>query len=166
MISSIKSVPQSRPLTHGKVNQMKKLIVCSRESGNTQKVCSYVASNSEIALKVAARTTKEDLACIDVIVLASGVYANHVHKNILRWIDSLEKDIIKPNATIYLFLTWFGRGKSDKAAFNEVKQRLIEKGVKLEDNYMTCFGQGMAVIRSSHPDEEDCKKVLSWANEL
>ncbi len=145
---------------------MKKLIVSSRESGNTFKVCQYVSSNSDVEFQSAAKTEKQDLSSYDVIILASGVYGNHVHKSIVKWINSIEKNTITSSAKFYLFLTWFGRGDSDRAAFNEVKHLLGEKGIKLEDNYMKCFGKGMGVVRSSHPNEEDFKNVLLWANEL
>lgn len=145
---------------------MKKLIVCSKESGNTYKVCHYVSSNSDIELKVIDKTTKCDLIDYNVIILASGVYGNHVHKNILTWVNSFEENTINLNAKVYLFLTWFGRGDSDIATFNEVKHSLSVKGIKLEDNYVKCFGKGMGLVRMSHPNEEDYKNVLLWANEI
>ena len=145
---------------------MKKLIVCPKESGNTYKVCNYVSSNSDAELKVVVKTTKCDLSCYDAIILASGVYANHVHKNILAWINSIEINTNSSNTKAYIFLTWIGRGNSDRVAFNEVKHLLEEKGIKLEDNYMKCFGKGMGLIKYSHPNEEDYKNVLQWANEL
>lgn len=145
---------------------MKKLIVCPKESGNTYKVCSYVANNSEVDLAVVATRTGYDLSSYDVIILASGVYMNTAHKDMVTWIQSIEKDTIKPNTKVYLFLTWFGRGASDKAAFEAVKTVLKSKGIKLEDNFITCFGKGMGLVRISHPDEEDYKNVLSWADSL
>jgi|LGVF01.2.fsa_nt_gb flavodoxin len=144
---------------------MKKLIVCSKKSGNTYKVCNYVSSNSDAKLKIADSTAKYDLSYYNVIILASGVYANHVHKNILTWINNIEKNTLNLNTKVYIFLTWLGRGDSDRAAFNEVKHLLREKDIKLEDNYMTCFGKGMGLIKRSHPNEEDYKNVLLWVNE-
>lgn len=149
-----------------KEDQMKKLIICPKESGNTWKVCQYIASNSDIELISIAKNTQYDLPNSDVIIVASGVYGNHVHKNIVAWIDSIGKNTIASNTKVYLFLTWFGRGNSDKTTFNEVKRLLGEKGIQLEDDYMKCFGKGMAVIRTSHPSEEDCNNVLAWAKEL
>jgi menaquinone-dependent protoporphyrinogen IX oxidase len=140
---------------------MKKLIVCPKELGNTYKVCSYVSNNSDIELKVVTETTKIDLTKYDAIILASGVYGNHVHKNILNWLNNNQLSNVK----IYAFLTWIGRGKSDKAAFDEVKMVVSEKGAMLEDNYIECFGK-MSIVRYSHPNDNDCKKVLSWANLL
>jgi flavodoxin len=145
---------------------MKKMIICPKESGNTYEVCSYVSSNSDIDLKVTSKTKEYDLPSYDVIILSSGVYANHFHKNILNWINSIEKHTLSPNTKVYMFLTWFGRGDSDVVSFNEAKGLLSEKGIKLEDDYMKCFGKGMGLIRLSHPNEEELKNVLLWANKL
>ncbi len=145
---------------------MKKMIVCPKEFGNTYKVCSYVSNNSDVKLKVVTKTTEYDLPYYDVIILASGIYVGHVHKNILNWINSIKTNTINSNTKVYIFFTWFGRGNSDKVAFNEVKNLLREKGIKLEDNYMKCFGKGFGVIRNSHPNEEEYINVLLWANKL
>lgn len=145
---------------------MKKIIICPKKNGNTFDVCSYVSSNSDVESRVIVKKSKYDLSYYDVIILSSGIYLNHIHKKLLTWIDSIEKDTVDSKTKVYLFLTWFGRGDSDKVAFKEVKDLLREKGIKLEDNYMKCFGKGMGVIRTSHPDETDYKNVLAWVNDL
>jgi hypothetical protein len=61
-----------------------------------------------------------------------------------------------------MFLTWFGRGQSDKNAIKEVKNILEKKKISLGDDYITCYGRGMGIIRYSHPNKEDCEKVLNW----
>jgi hypothetical protein len=61
-----------------------------------------------------------------------------------------------------VFLTWFGRGQSDKSAIQGVKKILEEKTMSLENDYMTCFGKGIGIIRYSHPNKEDCEKALNW----
>ncbi len=75
-------------------------------------------------------------------------------------------DSIKSDAKIYMLFTWIGRGHSDMDAFNEVAQILNEKGIKLENSFIKCFGSAMGIIRKSHPNEEDFKNVLSWVNKL
>lgn len=141
-------------------------MICPKKSGNTYTVCSYVSSHSDVELNVGAKAIQSDLLSYEVIILASGIYLNHVHLNILRWIKGIEQNTINLNTKVYLFSTWFGRGESDKATFNEVKKLLNEKDIKLEDNYMTCFGKGMGMIKTSHPNEEDNKNVLLWAKGL
>jgi len=145
---------------------MKKLIVCSKQTGNTYKVCSYVSSNSDVKLKIVSSTTKYDLPYYDVIILASGVYGGRVHKNILKWINSIKNNTINSKTKVYIFLTWLGRGNSDKVAFNGVNNLLREKGLKLEENYTKCFGKSFGLIRNSHPNEEEYKNVLLWVNKL
>jgi len=102
----------------------------------------------------------------DVIILASGVYVGRVHKNIIKWINSIKINTINSNTKVYFFLTWIGRGKSDKVVFDKVKNLLREKGIKLDDNYMKCLGKSFGFIRNSHPNEEEYKNVLLWANKL
>ncbi len=145
---------------------MKKIILCPKESGNTFNVCQYVSSNSDVEFNDINKTTQNDYANYDVIILASGVYGNHVHKNIVTWISGIKKNCINSNTKIYVFLTWIGRGNSDKATFNEIKRLLSQKNIKLEENYMTCYGKGFGLIRSSHPNEEDYKNVLLWTTKL
>ena len=61
-----------------------------------------------------------------------------------------------------MFLTWFGRGQSDRTAMKAVRNILEEKSMSLEDDYMTCYGRKLGIIRYSHPNEEDYKRVLNW----
>lgn len=145
---------------------MKKVMVCPKNTGNTHKVCDYVSRKLGIELKVVDGTTGTNLEDCDVVILSSGVYGNHVHENLQTWINSISDGDIKPNAKFYVFFTWFGRGKSDQAAFGELKDLLENKGLKLEDNYMKCFGKGMVFVRKSHPNEEDCENILSWVKGL
>lgn len=121
-------------------------MVCPKSKGNTFKVCNYIVNNSDAELLVLDQSHGNNLKEYAPIILCSGVYGDKVHEN----------------AKFYVFLTWFGRGQSDKNAIKEVKQLLEEKQMSLESDYITCFGQGMGIIRHGHPNEEDCEKVLNW----
>ncbi|SMC78663.1 flavodoxin domain-containing protein [Papillibacter cinnamivorans] len=145
---------------------MKKLILCPRSSGNTYQVCSYVSAHSDSELQVVNEAAAPDLSSYDTIILASGVYGGHVHKNLLRFIEHIPAGGLRPGAKVSVLLTWIGRGSSDRAAFDEIRQALKEKGIPVDESYMKCFGKGFGVIRSSHPDEADCRNVLSWVNGL
>lgn len=144
---------------------MKKVILCPKASGNTYEICKYVKDNTDCELKVIDEKTNIDLEEYDVIILTSGVYANHAHKNIIRWIND-GQDCKKIKAKVYLFLTWIGRGKSDQAAYTEIKKLLQAKDIKLEDDYITSYGKFMGVFKTNHPNEEDKKKVLDWVKKL
>lgn len=140
---------------------MKKLIFCPKERGNTYKACAYIAAHSGAEARVVDGTEKADLSKYDAVILASGVYGGHVHKNILNLIRGGGLDSMRPDAKIYVLLTWLGRTGSDREAFNEIKQALAEKGRKPEEDFIRCLG-GMGPIKASHPDGEDLNKVLEW----
>lgn len=141
---------------------MSLLLVCPKSKGNTFYVCSYIAKNSDAELFVINQSEINDLKKYKFIILCSGVYGDKIHKNLLRWIGQIEKKAIHENVKIYMFLTWFGRGQSDKNALKEVKTILEKKKISLEDDYITCYGSGMGIIRYNHPNKEDCEKVLNW----
>jgi hypothetical protein len=65
-----------------------------------------------------------------------------------------------------MFMTWFGRGNSDQTVLKKIDSDLKRIDAKLEDNSTTCFGQGMGIIRSGHPDNNDFEKILTWVNNL
>ena len=141
---------------------MRALLVCPKSKGNTFNVCSYVANNSDAELSVLKQSQVNDLKKYMSIILCSGVYGGKVHKDLLRWLNQIERTSIHENAKIYVFLTWFGVGQSDKSAIRGVNNILEEKKISLESDYMTCYGKKMVFIRYSHPNKEDCEKVLNW----
>ncbi|MCD6482329.1 MAG: hypothetical protein J7K80_01150 [Candidatus Izimaplasma sp.] len=145
---------------------MKKLIIYPKKSGNTYKVCNYMHDNANVESKFVTDIKKSELSHYDVIILSSGIYGGRVHNNILTWINSIDKNTINTNTKIYLFLTWLGRGKSDKNGFDKVSRLLSDKGLHLEDNYMTCFGKSFIFIRRFHPNVEDFNNVMEWVNKL
>ena len=144
-------------------------MICPKKSGNTYRVCQYVCGHSGAELGTAdtseEKSAQPDLSCYDVIILASGVYANHLHPDMRKFIRNMRAENLSPNTKIYLLLTWIGRGTSDRAAFLEAKRLLEEKGIKIEENFMKCFGR-MGIVRLTRPNRQDCENVLSWVKEL
>lgn len=142
---------------------MSVLLVCPKNKGNTFKVCSYVANNSDAELLVLGQSQVQvsDLKKYRSIILCSGVYGDKVHKDLLGWLGQVAKASIHKNAKFYMFLTWFGRGQSNKNTIEEVKNILAKNKINLENDYITCYG-GRGIIRHGHPNNEDCKKVLNW----
>ncbi|NLL62908.1 MAG: hypothetical protein GX241_01490 [Ruminococcaceae bacterium] len=145
---------------------MKKLIVCPKSSGNTHKVCDYVSKRSDFELEVVGSNNNTDLKECEVLILSSGVYGGHAHKNLLNFVKNLKSNNVNPDVKIYLFLTWFGMGSSNEAARKEINDLLAQNGLKLEEEYINCYGQGMVIIKRNHPDYNDKEKVLTWAREL
>lgn len=145
---------------------MKTLVICPKKSGNTNRVCQYVCSNSEAELMALGGEASPDLGGFDIIIFTSGIYAGRLHKNILEFAKSIQADALKPGVKFFMFMTWFGRGGSDQMAMDELRQIMSGKGLTLEENYMTCFGKGLGVVRMSHPNDSDCKNVLAWVKGL
>jgi len=103
----------------------------------------------------------KDLEKYSSIILCSGVYGDKIHKDLLRWIENIEKSSLNEQAKMYMFLTWFGRGDSEKNAIENAKDILEKKSIRLEDDYITCFG-GKGFVRKNHPNTEDCENILDW----
>ncbi len=137
------------------------LIVCPKSSGNTYNVSRYIANNSDAELLVINQNEVNDLMKYKSIILCSGVYGDKVHKDLIGWLRQVKKTSINENTKFYMFLTWFGRGQSDKNAIKEVKNLLGMNKINLDDDYITCYG-GKGIIRHGHPNKEDFDKVLDW----
>lgn len=137
---------------------MNKLLVCPKQSGNTFTVCDYVSKHADIDLKFINKKEIFRLDGYKTIILCSGVYVDKPHANLTKWLENLTMNQIDKNTKFYMFMTWFGRGKSDKIAFEKINLDLKKIDAKLEDNYSTCFGQRMGIIRSGHPNNDDLKK--------
>jgi hypothetical protein len=65
-----------------------------------------------------------------------------------------------------MFMTWFGRGKSDRSAMKKVNASLNIISAELQDDYISCYGENMIFIRRGHPDREDYEKILNWVQNL
>lgn len=140
------------------------LIVSPKKEGNTYQVASYLKANSDADIYVIDGGWKPDLEKYNHIVLCSGVYGDKIHGELSSWLRSIKSENIKADTVFHLFLTWFGRGKSDLHAMQETEKILADKGLRLIENYGSCFG-GKLVVRTGHPDGEDFSQALSWMRE-
>jgi flavodoxin len=145
---------------------MSKLLICPKQRGNTFTVCDYISKHTDSDLKFANEQESFQLEDYNTIILCSGVYGGNAHNNLVKWVESITKDQIVNNTKFYMFMTWFGRGKSDKTVLEKIDFKLKRVNIKLEDNYSTCFGQGMGIIRMGYPNNTDFEKVLKWVNSL
>lgn len=136
-------------------------IVCPKASGNTYRVAEHLQKQSHAELLVLERNSLTDLWKYDQIYLCTGIYAGKVHKNLSNWLRMLNPEKLRYDVTFHIFLTWFGRGSSDKSAFNEIATILQEKGLSCDDEYASCYG-GMSFIRKGHPDDTDLQKAAAW----
>ncbi|MDC7226960.1 MAG: flavodoxin domain-containing protein [Spirochaetales bacterium] len=144
---------------------MSVLLVSPKNKGNTYDVLSYVERNSDADLVVIDQDEKCNLKDYETIVIGSGVYGNNLHKNLREWLVQINGASFHEEVKIYSFITWIGRGKSDKTTLAKIKNLVEDKNLKLEENYKTCFGR-MLNIRRRHPNEDDYKDILSWVKSI
>lgn len=145
---------------------MKKLLICPKKSGNTFSVCDYLSKHAEMDLKILSKQNDIHLKEYDTIILSSGIYMGKAHINLMKWLESISEEQINPDTKFYMFVTWFGRGESDKTVFRKIDSTLKKADAKLEENYSSCFGQGMGLVQIGHPNAADLEKILNWVNDL
>lgn len=141
---------------------MSKLFLCAKHKGNTFDVCHYVSKHTDIDLEFFIELEDLDLNQYDTIILSTGIYGGNEHINLKKWIENLNKDQLSEHTKIYVLLTWFGRGRSDRTVYNKINNYLQRINMKLEENYLTLFGKGMGIIRIKHPNQNDFEKALEW----
>ena len=142
---------------------MRNLIIYPKISGNTYDICRYIKKEANTLMERVMPDATINLYDVDNIIICSGVYSGHVHKNILRWLESQEslKDM-----KFHMLLTWFGRGKSNYAAYKEVKEMVLSKDGEMMEDIFCCYGKGFGVVRQSHPDKDDYDNALNWVRKI
>lgn len=143
---------------------MSVLLVSPKEKGNTFDVLKYVENNSDADMMIIGRDDDLSLADYETIIIGTGVYGGNLHKNLQRWLENIDKVSVNPKVKVYAFLTWFGRGKSDKATIKKIGTQLESKDLNLEDDYITCYGK-MGAIRGAYPNADDRCRVLDWVKQ-
>jgi len=87
-----------------------------------------------------------------------------------------EVDLKKP-LQFAVFMTWFGRGNSDKGVFDRIKTVLEAKNQKVLNNCYKCQGEGHSFATRGfasamghgcrgHPDASELSAARKWAGEL
>lgn len=139
------------------------LIVSPKQEGNTHRVGAHMALESGADLLILEKGKTPDLKQYGHIVLCSGVYGDRIHAALAAWLKNLEKEQLREDVKFHVFLTWFGRGASDKHAAAEARNLLAEKGLFCKESYGSCFG-GKFFLRKGHPDEDDFRRAVLWMN--
>jgi hypothetical protein len=76
-----------------------------------------------------------------------------------------------------LFMTWFGRGTSDKPVFEAMKKAVESSGQTTLENCYKCLGEGHSTMARGfsriighdargHPNAEELDAARKWAKEL
>jgi len=137
------------------------MIVSPKKEGNTYKVAKYLQERTEAELFVIENGGGTELKQYEHIFVCSGVYGDKIHKSLSVWMNGLKRKDLHENVRFHVFLTWFGRGASDRHAMNEAVRILEGKGIPYNESYGSCFG-GMFFIRKGHPNDADLQNALAW----
>lgn len=140
---------------------MKNLVICPKSKGNTYNVAQYMKDHSESDFLVLEKERMNAFDEYKQIILCTGVYGDKIHTNLSEWLRKIDRSMFCNDVKFRVFLTWFGRGTSDRNAFNEAKEILLSKGLYCDDNYGSCYG-GMAFIRRGHPNKGDLDYAINW----
>lgn len=141
---------------------MRVLLVTPKNNGNTYEVARHVETCCDAEMYVIeSQKAPDTLQIYEKITICTGVYGDNMHKSLRSWLMDIDKTALHENAKFYAFLTWIGRGKSDQAAVRKIRRLLENKGLALEEDFITCFGK-MLRIKYNHPNKDDYRKVLDW----
>lgn len=137
------------------------LIISPKQKGNTYQVAEAMKANTNADLLILENPSGYVLEDYNHIVICSGVYGDKIHSTLSSWLTNLKESSLHECVTFHVFLTWFGRGSSDRNAYKEAASLLKSKGFAFSKNYGTCFG-GKWFLRKGHPNGEDFKQAVIW----
>ena len=152
---------------------MKPVVLYSSRSGNTGKIASEIASEINcpcIKISKDSNSSTVNLSEFDLVFLGTGIYGAEPSAELLNY---LNENYPKNNVDFALFITWFGRGTTNKAVYDKIKTTVETKGHKLLENYYSCLYEGSIIIArfifpisKGHPTAEDLRNARKWAREL
>lgn len=135
------------------------LLAVGKNHGNSYKVAKYLKNCYDFIDLYIIEDSRIDFSIYKHIVLFSGVYADKVHARLSDW---LSKDHYFHNDVVFhVFLTWFGRGKSNDHAYVQVEGLLNSRGYSCDIHYGSCLGEWF-FIRKGHPDNNDFINTHFW----
>ncbi len=139
----------------------KVLIISPKQKGNTYQVAEAMKANTNADLLILENPSGYVLEDYNHIVLCSGVYGDKINATLFNWLNELKENTLQKGVVFHVFLTWFGRGKSDENAYKEATEILKSKGITCSKSYGSCFG-GKWFIKKGHPNGDDFKQAVAW----
>ena len=145
---------------------MKVLIIYhSEHHGNTKKVLEAIAQQEDVTLLKASDSSSLNWSDFDLIGLASGIYYQKFHKDIL---DSAEKNLPIGKKVFFLYTCGVKRNSYTDA----IRQVAETKKAQILGSYgclgFDTFGPFKLVggIAKGHPDDKDISDVLDFYHKL
>ena len=156
---------------------MKTIVLYSSRGGNTEKVANEIASELNcqcVKVDKDSDASTVDLNGFDLVLVGTGNYASKPNADMLKYLKGMHLNSSKRFA---LFMTWFGRGKSDKDVYDKMKMAIEESGQEMLENCFKCQGEGHTAMTSlvarlmghdsrGHPNAEELSAARRWAREL
>ena len=156
---------------------MKTIVIYSSKGGNTEKVANEIASELNCqCVKIAKDFDKStlDLNGFDLVFVGTGNYVAKPDADMLNYLKDMH---LKNSRQFALFITWFGRGKSDKAVFDKIKTAIEGNGQEMPESCYKCQGEGHTAMSRliarlmghdarGHPNAEELVAARKWATEL
>ena len=152
---------------------LKPIVLYSSRSGNTEKIAKEIASEINcpcIKISKDFNSSTVNLRDCDLVFLGTGIYGAEPNAKLINFLNEMN---LKQIVNFALFITWFGRGTSDKVVYDRVKAIVESKGHRLLKNYYSCLFEGSIIIARlifpnsrDHPTSEDLCNARKWAREL
>jgi len=152
---------------------LKPIVLYSSKSGNTEKIAREIASELNCRcqkISVNYDSASVDLNDFDLVFLGTGNYGAKPNAEMLNYLKEMNP---KNNVDFALFMTWLGRGTTDKAVYDKVKAAVEAKGQSLLENYYSCLFERRSIIARvifpdarGHPTAEDLSNARKWAKDL
>ena len=152
---------------------MKPIVLYSSKSGNTERIAGEIASELSCRCEKIDGTydsTIIDLDNFDPVFLGTGVYGGNPTAELLNYLKDMQ---LENSLHFALFMTWFGRGTTDKDAYNTVKAAVEAKGQSLLENCYSCLFERFSIITRfvfpdsiGHPTTDDLSNARKWARDI
>ena len=152
---------------------LKPIVLYSSKSGNTEKISREISSELNCRCEKISKNFDSSLIDLDdfnLVFLGTGIYGAKPNAEMLNYLKEMN---LNNNRIFALFMTWFGRGTTDKAVYDIIKAAVEEKGQRLMENYYSCLFEGHSIIArvifrnaNGHPTAEDLSNARKWAKEI
>lgn len=143
---------------------MSNIVLCAKQHGNTRKICDAIAGLPGWECAQINALANLDLSSYEVVILGSGVYGGCPHEALVAFIRNLTPE--RAPKRVHVVLTWLGRGKSDRGAFNLIEKKCLLKGIAVVPDYQKALGQSFGIIHIGHPSKREIAACVDWASGL
>jgi flavodoxin len=156
---------------------LKPIVLYSTVGGNTEKVAREISSELNcqcVKITESFDSSTLKLSDFDLVFVGTGNYWGNPNADMLNYLKGMS---LTGSRRFAMFLTRFGRGKSDRDVFEKVKAVIEAKGQVMLNDFFECFGQGRTAFWSGlgrmighdtrgHPNSEELNAARKWAREL